>query len=333
MKRAWIFLLPFLWVSCTRPPEALENQAAGSAQGSTYNIKYITDEPLELQASFDSIFRAVDESMSTYMNSSLISVVNRGDTSVPVDPMFKAVLTRSIEIADETGGLFDPTVGPLVELWGFGKNVHLQIDSSRIDSTREMIGYERIVINGPEVEIPLGFRIDFNAIAQGYTVDLLAEYLEKRGIGRYMVEVGGEVRAHGLNIRNEPWKIGVDKPSEEIDENDRFQIIIGLKDKAMATSGNYRKFWVDQETGIKYAHTIDPLTGFPARNKLLSVTLLADNCMDADAYATACMVMGTERALRFIEGKDGIEGYLIYSDEAGDWQVAQSSGFASYILK
>lgn len=327
------FLAIALFVfSCSQPAEFVENEVSGEAQGSTYYIKYITPEEQNLQASFDSIFKAVDASMSTYQSHSLISAVNKGDTGVVVDEMFLQVLDRSLEVANETQGLFDPTVGPLVELWGFGKNVHQEIDTLRIDSAKQITGYSEIKRHGSTVRIPEGFRIDFNAIAQGFTVDVIAEFLEKKNIERYMVEVGGEVRAGGLNANDEPWKIGVDKPSPEIDEKDRFQIIIALKDKAMATSGNYRKFWVDQETGIKYAHTIDPLTGYPARNQLLSVTLLADNCMDADAYATACMVMGTEKALKFIEGKPGMEGYFIYSDETGDWQVAQTSGFGRYIL-
>ncbi len=322
-----------LVISCTEQPSVIENEAFGEAQGSTYSVKFISDEEQDLKSAFDSIFKAFDASMSTYQPNSKISAVNIGDTTIVVDPMFIAVLSRSNQIAKETQGQFDVTVGPLVDLWGFGKKTHLEIDSAKIDSTKQFVGYKMISWNSSKVEIPKGYRIDFNAIAQGYTVDVIAAFLEKKGIDRYMVEVGGEVRAKGLNRQNEAWKIGVDKPSEEIDQEDRFQLIVGLKDKALATSGNYRKFWVDQVTGIKYAHTIDPISGFPARNQLLSATLIANNCMDADGYATACMVMGTEKALKFVESKPDLEAYLIYSDENGDWQVAQTTGFANYVVK
>ncbi len=333
MKKLWFILPAILALSCTDKSSVVENGVRGEAQGSTYSVKFISDKEQNFQSAYDSIFSAFDQSMSTYKSNSLISKVNMGDTTIQVDPMFISVLKRANEISRETQGQFDVTVGPLVDLWGFGKKTQLEIDSAKIDSTKQYVGYKMINWNPEKVKIPKGFRIDFNAIAQGYTVDVISEFLEKKGIDRYMVEVGGEVRTKGLNKKNEPWKIGIDKPSEEIDQADRFQVIVGLKDKALATSGNYRKFWVDQATGIKYAHTIDPISGFPARNQLLSATLIANNCMDADGYATACMVMGTEKALKFIENKPDLEAYLIYSDENGDWQVAQTSGFGSYVLK
>ncbi len=333
MKKLWFILPVLLAFSCAEQPAIVENEAFGEAQGSTYSVKFISDSEQDLKPAFDSIFKAFDASMSTYQSDSRISAVNIGDTAIQVDEMFIAVLNRSAEMAAETQGQFDVTVGPLVDLWGFGKKTHLDIDSAKIDSTKRFVGYQMITLNNEKVMIPKGYRIDFNGIAQGYTVDVIAAFLEKTGIERYMVEVGGELRAKGLNKLNEPWKIGIDKPSEEIDQDDRFQVIVALKDKALATSGNYRKFWVDQTTGIKYAHTIDPISGFPARNQLLSATLIANNCMDADGYATACMVMGTEKALKFVEAKPDLEAYLIYSDENGDWQVAQTSGFTSYIVK
>ena len=180
--------------------------------------------------------------------------------------------------------------------------------------------------------MPSGFTLDFNAIAQGFTVDLLAQFLEGKGVEHYMVEVGGEVKAKGQNVDGEIWRIGVDKPTEEIDENDRFQVIVNLENAALATSGNYRKFWVDEESGVKYSHTINPKTGFPARNRLLSASIISkSSCMDADAYATACMVMGTQKAVQFIESKKDLEAYLIYSDEEGKWETHITPGFNDYI--
>lgn len=319
-------------VCCGNEPQISENEATGYAQGSTYQIKYITAESQDWTASFDSIFKVIDQSMSTYKDESLITLINSGDTLVKVDDLFMEVLKRSSEISEESDGLFDVTVGPLVELWGFGKTKNIDIDSSKVDSAKSLIGYKEIAVQNNSVRVPKGFKVDFNSIAQGYTVDVVAQFLEDKGVSQYMVEVGGEVRAKGKNSKGSFWKIGVDKPVGEIDTEDRFQMIVELRDKSLATSGNYRKYWVDSETGIKYAHTIDPKTGFPARNQLLSVSIIADECIDADAYATTCMVMGLKNAQSFIERKEGVEAYYISTDENGDWKVNYTKGFEGFIV-
>lgn len=330
---AAIVLLAII-VGCTPSESSMyENESTGYAQGSTYQIKYLTSEALDLTQSFDSIFSVIDHSMSTYEKESVISAINAGDTMVEVDQLFLNVLKRSEEISAETDGLFDPTVGPLVELWGFGKSKNIDIDSSKVDSAKGLVDYTKVIVNEGKVGVPSGFRIDFNSIAQGYTVDVIANYLESLGISRYMVEVGGELRARGKNVKDDFWKIGVDKPMDEIDTEDRFQIIVELKDKSLATSGNYRKFWVDKETGIKYAHTIDPKTGYPAKNQLLSATVVSEKCIDADAYATVCMVLGLPAAMDFIGNKEGVEAYFISTDENGDWKVIYTDGFDEYILR
>lgn len=332
MKRAFsILILLSVW-ACDSPEPLVENELHGYAQGSTYQIKFLTTEMVNWTTAVDSIFKVIDSSMSTYVESSLISSINRGDT-VEVDRLFMDVLNRSLEISAETNGLFDPTVGPLVELWGFGKDRIIDIDSSKVDSAKALVNYRLVHIDGNRVNLPIASKIDFNSIAQGYTVDVISEWLESKGVKDYMVEVGGEVRARGVNAAQRIWVIGVDKPSEEIDEEDRFQMIIELKDKSLATSGNYRKFWIDSETGIKYAHTIDPISGYPAKNQLLSVSILAEKCMDADAYATACMVMGLSRAQEFINSKTGLEAYFISTDENGDWKVSSTKGFDAAVLK
>lgn len=333
MKKIIFGIVGLALMGCENQPQVFENESVGYVQGSTYQIKYITAQEEDWTASFDSIFQVVDLSMSTYKDESLISKINEGDTLVEVDALFMSVISRSLEISNESEGLFDVTVGPLVELWGFGKTKEIDIDSAKVDSAKALIGYQQIVVKGSSVKVPKGFKIDFNSIAQGYTVDVVANFLEEKGVDRYMVEVGGEVRAKGKNIKDNYWKIGVDKPSDEIDPEDRFQMIIELRDKSLATSGNYRKYWVDRKTGIKYAHTIDPKTGFPARNQLLSVSIIADECMNADAYATTCMVLGLDKALTFIERKDGLEAYFISTDENGDWKVNFTKGFEQYIVK
>ena len=333
MKKIVTSILALLLLACANETSFVENESHGYAQGSTYQIKYITEKELDLTSQFDSIFKAIDQSMSTYKKESIISKINAGDTTVKTDGLFDKVWQRSQEISNETDGLFDVTVGPLVELWGFGTNKNISIDSTRVDSALALVDYTQVVLKDGLISMPKGFRIDFNSIAQGYTVDVIAGFLEEKGIARYMVEVGGEVRAKGKNSKDQFWKIGVDKPSEEIDTEDRFQMIVELRNKSLATSGNYRKFWVDEETGVKYAHTIDPETGYPARNQLLSVTIIADECIDADAYATACMVMGLPDAKDYIEKKHGVEAYFISAGDENQWEVLFTNGFESFILK
>lgn len=304
----------------------------GYAQGSTYQIKYLTNKNQNFAEEFEEIFKKIDLSMSTYVPASLISQVNAGNIWIEVDAMFSEVLTRSIEIAKESNGTFDPTVGPLVSLWGFGfEEVRGDVDSETVREVKSRTGYQNIQKDENKVKIPEGFSLDFNALAQGYTVDVIAKYLEDHGINNYMVEVGGELKTKGVNDKGNIWTIGVDKPQNEIDAQDRFQFILELNDAALATSGNYRKYWVDEDTGMKYSHTIDPVTGTPARNRLLSASIIANSAIDADAYATVCMVKGLENCKEFLEEKINLEGYLVFSDDNGDWEVFITEGFQGYI--
>jgi len=239
-----------------------------------------------------------------------------------------------MEIAEETSGDFDPTVGPLVSLWGFDSEENRgAVEPDTVRKVKAKTGYAAIQIEGNEVSIPEGHTIDFNAIAQGFTTDVIADYLEQKGARNYMVEVGGEVRTRGANDQGDAWRIGVDKPQDQIDVEDRFQTILELKDTGLATSGNYRTFWVDEETGIRYAHTIDPQTGFPANNRLLSATILAPSAMDADAYATACMVKGVEECKIMLEANAELEGYLVFSMPEGEWGTFTTQGFGAYIAE
>ena len=306
---------------------------SGRAQGSTYQIKYLTDQGKNFAEEIEDIFREIDLSMSTYIPDSEISTLNKGGEWVEVDPMFLKVLNRSIEIAEETNGDFDPTVGPLVAMWGFGfEKIRGDVGPDKVAEIKSKTGFSSIEREGNRVKIPKGFSIDFNAIAQGFTVDHIAEYLESEGIESYMVEVGGEVRTKGKNTKGKVWTIGVDKPQSTIDLEERFQFILELNNASLATSGNYRKFWVDEETGIKYSHTIDPHTGVPARNRLLSASLVAPEAMDADAYATVCMVRGLEGCKELLDSKPEIEGYLVFTNDEGDWDTFITDGFKAFIV-
>lgn len=301
---------------------------SGNAQGSTFSIKYLGEESQKLANSVDSIFKAIDFSLSTYNKESLITSINNNPSSAKrVDKLFEVVYLRSVEIAQETNGAFDPTVGPLIDLWGFGLEKHTEIDSTLVDSVKAFIGIEKSTLIDKDFVMPTGFTINFNAIAQGYTVDVLADFLESKGIVNYFVEVGGETRAKGKNLAGKVWRVGIDKPEENLDAANRLQGIVSLKNKALATSGNYRKFWVDERTGEKYAHTLNPETGYPAKNNLLSVSVIAKSTMDADAYATASMVMGLEKSEAFIESKKDLEAMFIYTKPDGSWGTFTTSGF------
>ena len=297
---------------------------AGEAQGTTWQITWLSENNSNYKEAIDSIFRRIDLSLSTYVTTSIISRINKNDTAVIVDEYFIEVFKKSIEISEKTKGLFDVTIAPVINAWGFGFTKKAAIDSAIIDSLLAFIGYNMVKLEGRKLikEKPQSM-LDFNALAQGYTVDVLASYLESKGVVNYLVELGGEVKAKGKKADDEYWKVGIDQPNEVPTEGRPLQAIIKLKDRALATSGNYRKFYT--ENGKKYAHIIDPYTGYPAKHNLLSATVLADDCMTADAYATTFMVMGLEKSKQFLsEHKElNLEVFFIY-DENGIWKTYTS---------
>ena len=308
-----LFLLVFTF-GCNR--EILVKENIGLTQGTTYSVKYHGTER-DMQGSIDSLLIEIDKSMSLWLEFSTISRVNKSDTFEKVDPMFMKVLRRSLEINRESRGSFDATVGPLVSAFGFGPEGIQSPDSSIVDSLVKLVGMDQIKVVGRSVQLGKGQKLDFNAIAQGYSVDAVCTLLESAGISNYLVEIGGELRAKGVNGRNKAWIVGIDKPVEDLDLTNRYQVIVSLSDASLATSGNYRKFHTNPETGEKYVHTINPVTGYPIQSELLSATIIARECMDADAYATACMVKGLDNARRWIGRMDGVEAYFVYADEKG----------------
>ncbi len=304
----------------------------GQAQGSTYTLQfesYKTVDAKQLQPEIDQLLSDIDQSMSTYVPGSIISRLNQSEGAwVEVDDLFMRVLASALEVAKVTEGAFDPTIGSVVQLWGFGfEEIRGDLSEESIEQALFRTGFEQINVDTLQnkVRIPNGFSIDFNAIAQGFTVDTLAQLLESKGIQDYMVELGGEVRTRGYNDRGEVWKIGIDRPNDGTTSNRELQAIISLEDQSLATSGNYRKYWIDQQTGVKYAHTIDPSTGRPAMNQLLSASILHPQATLADAYATACMVWGHVRCIEFLEREADFTGVLIYTDEDGNWITYYSS--------
>lgn len=320
-----------LFVQCSTEPEIVLVQNHGPAQGSTYNISYLVSPGIDYRRQIDSILFEIDKSMSLWDEQSTISKLNRGEVVVP-DPLFIEVFKKSKQISRETLGAFDISVAPLVSYWGFGPQEHGKLDSARVDSIRAFVGFRKLVNVLDSNKLPKGMKVDMNAIAQGFTVDVIAQFLFSKGVTNFMVEVGGELRTSGRTIDKRIWTIGVDKPQENLDTENRFQVILALDSLALATSGNYRKFWVDEETGMKYVHTINPKTGYPVKTRLLSSTIITDNAMEADAWATVCMVVGLEEAIKLINENRNLEAYFVYSDLEGNWQIWQSEGFAKMVL-
>jgi thiamine biosynthesis lipoprotein len=294
----------------------------GFAQGSTYSMVFENSknlDPLDVNNRVEKILHAFDMSLSGYIDSSIVSRVNRNDT-VTCDSFFIGNFIISRKIWQLTGGAFDITVAPLVRAWGFGPDSHKNISDIKRDSLLKLVGMEKVELRDRKViKSDPRVSLDFNAIAQGYSVDVICRFFDELGIENYLVEIGGEVRGRGEKA-GKPWRIGIDRP---VDDNmipgSDLEAIIRLKDKALATSGNYRKFYI--ENGIKYSHEIDPKTGNPARNSLLSATILANDCATADGIATACMVIGKDKTIGFLALHPEYEGYLIYSDDSGNFKT------------
>ncbi len=328
MMRQYIFLFGlFLFAACGSKTNLQLVSQTGFAQGTTYSIRYLSPKGKDHQDSIRAILTRVDQVLSTYQKGSIINAFNANDSSFKSHPYFNEVLKASLEIAKETQGKFDPTLAPLIKAWGFGAGEKQSLNQTQVDSLLRLVGYYRLRFDkaGNPVKENPNLQVNFNAIAQGYTVDLIAECLEELGIQSYMVEIGGEIKCKGKNPDHKVWRIGIDKPKEVMD-SDRFQTIIELKDASLATSGNYRKFEVDSITGIRYSHTIDPASGYPVRHKLLSVSVITKSCMEADAYATAMMVMGPKKAKQFLDAHPEIDAMLIM-DQDGDYEVFRTPGF------
>lgn len=290
----------------------------GSALGTTYSIKYFSDETVR-PAEIDSILQVINTSMSTYQEDSDISKINSGNASVQVDSHFQTVFKASKTIHNQTNGFFDPSVGLLVNAYGFGPEGYSEsVTEAQIDSLFQFIGLEHIHLtedNYITFDSKVSY-LDFNAIAKGYTVDVFAEFLESKGSENYLVEIGGEVRVKGQNVDNQSsWKIGIELPLE--DGSRELIYGVNLQDEALATSGNYRKYRVDPETGKKYVHTINPRTGKSQKTDILSASVITSNCTDADAFATAFMAMGFQKSKAYLNQVKDIEVIFIYSESDG----------------
>lgn len=335
MKRASLFFLCIYLAACAESNhEIVQNQNTGAAFGTTYSIIYQSNKKLDFQEEIDSVIVVVNHSLSTYIPDSDISKINNGDSIIVVDQMFKEVFTLSKEINAKTNGYFDPTVGVLVNAWGFGPERQIAMDSASVDSLLQYVGFNKVELtkeNTIKKKDP-NIRFDFNAIAKGYAIDRLAVLMDKKGIQNYLLEVGGELVAKGENrIKKKPWVVGIDDP--QVEDGRALKLTIVLKNIALASSGNYRKFRVDPENGNKYVHTIDPITGFTKNANTLATTVLAATCAEADAYATAFMAMDLNAAIDLVESHEELESYIIYLDKNGETKEFMTEGFMQLVYE
>jgi thiamine biosynthesis lipoprotein len=300
---------------------------AGFTQGTTYHMTYQSPDidSVDLQEEIDALLAEFDQSLSTYIDTSLISRINRNQTD-RTDPYFKTVFNESNRMYELTGGAFDITVGPLIDAWGFGRGGKMEMSDEVIDSLMQYVGMPKVRIEGGRLikDLP-DIRLDVNAIAQGYSVDVVAAFLDELKVKNYMVEIGGELTTKGFSPRGDHWRVGIDKPIfGNLVPGQNLQEVIALSGQSLASSGNYRKFY--EVDGQKIVHTIDPTTGYTRMSNLLSVTIVMEDCITADALATSCMVLGLEEAKKLIESQKGIEALLIFTDESGLYMEWTTNG-------
>ncbi len=316
-------LLLFITVySCTNN-SFKKTSISGYVYGTTYSIVYFSDDELQLKVQIDSLFDAIDMSMSTYNPNSLITKINNNE-DIDLDNHFKFVFNVSKNIFNKTNGLFDPSIGPLVNSLNFGpKTNHLPIDK-----LKTLVGLDKFNIIENKLIRPFNSFIDFNAIAKGYSVDVISRFLSINNITNYLVEVGGEIRSSGMNLDgNKNWRVGLDTPRFDGLQRDLYKIF-NLKDKSMATSGVYRKFKIDS-SGNKYAHIIDPKTGYSSTSNILSVTVISEDCIEADAYATALQLMSVDEITLLAKENSAISIFIIYNDVNNEMKDISFNNFPS----
>jgi len=329
-KYSSLFIGFIIFFSCDSEDQSLQ-RTQGYALGTTYSISYVSNTltPEQLTHSVDSLFKVLNQSLSTYIPDSDISKINKGDSLVVVDDHFVKVYRKATEVWKRTRGFFDPTVGALVNAYGFGPGKRLKtVSQNQRDSILVFTGWsktkltEKFTISKKYPNI----YFDFNALAKGYAVDVLAQYLIQSQVDSFLVEIGGEIVAQGKSPRSgQNWKIAIDDPKQG--EERSFIQTVSLNNQALATSGNYRKFEINEETGLRSAHSINPITGEAIPSKVLSASVIAPDCMTADAYATALMVMPIEDSQKLIDSISELEAYWIVSDSNKGVMELFSSGF------
>ncbi|MEP1488706.1 MAG: FAD:protein FMN transferase [Algibacter sp.] len=329
MKKISLFIFCIILCSCKQRSNKVEalilknTRLEGSVFGTFYQVTYDSENNYEKQ--LDSLFYVINKSMSTYQTNSDISKLNRNESHV-VDAHFINVFETSKDIYNKTEGAFDPTIGAVVNAWDFGPEGKIvDLDSLKINNLMASVGLNKVSLIQDKINKPQSAFLDFNAIAKGYGVDVVGRYLESQNIKNYLINIGGELRARGVNVSSDNlWTVGVENPN--FNGSQSINKIILLKDKAMATSGTYRKFKLD-ENGNRYAHIIDTKTGYPSKTNLLSISVIADDCMIADAYATAFQTMGIEKVKAFLKSQPELKVFLIFENEKKEFETLSLNGF------
>lgn len=336
-KRRLLWQLPFLAflvigtvIIVSRQQSTPYQHDRGMVFGTVYHITYQSSK--SLQKDIEAELAKVDASLSPFNKRSIITAVNENRDTV-VNKMFSDVFALAMKISDSTNGAFDITVAPLVNAWGFGFKGGAMPSRHKVDSLKALVGYHKVSLtNGRVSKTDPRIMLDCSSIAKGYGCDVVAKFLSAKGIDNYMVEIGGEIVTRGISEKRLPWKIGVTKPTDDsLNVNQEIQTIINVTDKAMATSGNYRNFYY--KNGRKYAHTIDPSTGYPVQHNILSSTVIADDCATADAYATAFMVMGLDKAKAILSRHPELMAYFILASDDGTNKVWFSPSMKDKIAK
>jgi thiamine biosynthesis lipoprotein len=322
------FFIAFCCLAAANKPPVRRFQITGQAQGTTYQVLYYSGDSIITKNEVDSIINKIDSSLSLYKPYSLINRFNRSDSGLMVDDHFLTVLYKSLSTFRETNGLFDVTVQPLVEAWGFGINKTSQLpDSGAIRKLKACTGSEYLQVSGNKVvKTKPCIKVDLNGIAQGYTVDLIANFMEKKGLTNYMVELGGEIRIKGRKQPgNEKMKIGIEAPGDDEFQRGIMQRVITIDEGAITTSGNYRRYY--ETEGKKITHLIDPRTGYPVQNELISITVYAKDAITADAFDNALMAMGLKKAIEFVDSNNGLAAFFIYREKDGSIKDTMSRQF------
>ncbi len=337
-KKRLIWQVPFLLLLIIGTVVIIRQQRSmpyqhneGFIFGTVYHITYQYDE--DIQNEIEAELKKVDQSLSPFNETSIISKVNRNE-SVTVNGMFREVYSLAQKISEDTDGAFDITVAPLVNEWGFGFKKGVAPTRHVIDSLRTFVGYQKVSLTegGRIVKKDPRLMLDCSAIAKGYGCDVVARLLRSKDIKNFMIEVGGEIVTCGNSEKRVPWRIGVNKPADDsLNVNQELQTVLNVTDMAMATSGNYRNFYY--KNGRKYAHTVDPKTGYPVQHNILSATVLAKDCATADAYATSFMVMGMDGAKRILNKHSELMAYLIYADSKGNNCIWYSPSLKDKIME
>ena len=332
-KHILLFLFTILLISCkssSKEAELTYYQESGEIFHTTFHIKYeydrsVSEEIMEALQRFD-------DSLNPFKENSIIGKVNN-NVPVKLDSMFLKVFNKSMEVARITDGKFDITASPFINAWGFGFKDMDNVTKEKIDSMKPFVGYNKIRIeNGEIIKDDPRVQINTSGISKGYSCDVVAYMLQELGIKNYMVEIGGEITMKGVTEKANCWRLGIDKPPDDSTAMRReLQIILSICDKAVATSGNYRNYYM--KDGVKYSHTIDPLTGYPSEQNILGATIIADDCMTADAYATAFMAMGLDKSVGVAHKIPGLHYYFIYVKPDGSVDSMFSDEFDQFLAE